>query len=73
MYLFEEDGDKKAAHRRTTWRNKKENVMKITNLILSAMLLLFAAGCSQSGNESSNNASITNAPAATNSPTITNK
>jgi len=43
--------------------------MKIKNLILGALLLLFAAGCGKT--ESDNSTSITTTP-GTNAPVVTN-
>jgi hypothetical protein len=43
--------------------------MKITKVILSALLLLLAAGCKQEGADNASN-TATNAPATTNSTVV---
>jgi hypothetical protein len=48
--------------------------MKMKNLVLGALLLLLAAGCTKSESDNSNAANPgTNAPAMTNSQPATNK
>jgi ABC-type Fe3+-citrate transport system substrate-binding protein len=48
---------------------KKENIMNHKLLIMSALLFLLVAGCSQSGADNNNSSnSATNAPADTNAP-----
>lgn len=47
--------------------------MTIKNIILSALLLVFVAGCKQGESSTTTTSTDTNAPVVTNAPVSTNK